>query len=160
MKARAVALLLAAVLVFYLITIGWRGLLLIGEGSAISVALGVGLLVLPALGGWALIHELRFGVRTARLARRLDAEGGLPIDDLPRRPSGRVDRGAADAAFASARAQLEAQPADWRRWFRLATAYDAAGDRRRAREAMRQAIALAEEPSTPVGQQDARSDRR
>ena len=31
---------------------------------------------------------------------------------------------------------------DWRAWFRLALAYDAAGDRKRARRAMRDAVAL------------------
>jgi Flp pilus assembly protein TadD len=55
-------------------------------------------------------------------------------------PSGRVDRAAADARFAERRAEVEAAPDDWRRWYRLALAYDDAGDRRRARAAMRTAI--------------------
>ena len=33
-------------------------------------------------------------------------------------------------------------PDDWRRWYRLARAYDHAGDRRRAREAMKTALKL------------------
>jgi Flp pilus assembly protein TadD len=37
---------------------------------------------------------------------------------------------------------VEADPDAWERWFELATAYDAAGDRKRARKAMRTAIAL------------------
>ena len=40
------------------------------------------------------------------------------------------------------RAQTEAAPEDWRTWFRLALAYDAAGDRTRARAAARHAVAL------------------
>jgi len=36
---------------------------------------------------------------------------------------------------------VEDAPADWSRWYRLAVAYDVAGDRRRARAAMRTAIA-------------------
>jgi Flp pilus assembly protein TadD len=40
------------------------------------------------------------------------------------------------------RAQVEERPDDWRSWFRLALAYDAAGDRTRAREAARHALAL------------------
>ena len=43
----------------------------------------------------------------------------------------------------SIRAEVEAAPDDWRGWYRLAHAYDLAGDRKRARSAMRQAIELA-----------------
>lgn len=142
-KARVGAFSLAAVLVFYLVTVGWRGVLLIEDGRPASVALGAAVVALPLVGAWALVHELRFGAAVARLAHRLEAEGGLPRDDLPRRPSGRIDRDAADAAFAGVRDQLDSDPQNWRRWFHLATAYDAAGDRRRAREAMRHALALA-----------------
>ncbi|GAB3688252.1 hypothetical protein GCM10028814_29620 [Angustibacter aerolatus] len=53
-------------------------------------------------------------------------------------------RAAADAAFARYRAETEAAPDDWAAWYRLALAYDAAGDRRRARRATRTAIALHE----------------
>ena len=53
-----------------------------------------------------------------------------------------MDRGAADAQFAQMREEAEAQPDDWRAWFRLALAYDAAGDRTRARAAARHAVAL------------------
>ena len=65
------------------------------------------------------------------------------IPTLPRRPSGRVDRDAADAHFEVIRAEVEAAPEDWRGWYRLAHAYDLAGDRKRARSAMRHAIELA-----------------
>jgi Flp pilus assembly protein TadD len=78
------------------------------------------------------------------LGERLAAEGGLPADDLARRPSGRVERAAADEVFARRRAEAEAAPDDWRSWFRLGIAYDDAGDRRRAREAMRRAITLSQ----------------
>ena len=58
------------------------------------------------------------------------------------RPSGRVLREDADAVFPAYRADVEAHPDDWRAWYRLGLAYDAAGDRRRARAAVRQAIRL------------------
>ncbi|HEX3003595.1 MAG TPA: hypothetical protein VHO27_05250, partial [Angustibacter sp.] len=118
------------------------GVLLVRDGRPAAVTLGLGVLVLPVIAGWAVWKEVRFGLATQRLARILDAEGGLPVDDLPRRPSGRVDRAAADAAFEGYRGDVEREPGDWRAWYRLATAYDAAGDRRRARAAARQAIAL------------------
>ena len=87
-------------------------------------------------------REVRFGQASARLGAELDAEGGLLVDDLPRRPSGRVERAAADDLFDRVRAEVEASPEDWRGWYRLALAYDAAGDRTRARAAVRDAIAL------------------
>ena len=58
------------------------------------------------------------------------------------RPSGRVMREDGDAVFPIYRADVEAHPDDWRAWYRLGLAYDAAGDRRRARAAVRQAIRL------------------
>ena len=64
------------------------------------------------------------------------------VDDLPRRPSGRPVREAADAKFAEVRTRVQADPDSWERWFELSCAYDAAGDRTRARSAMRRAIAL------------------
>ena len=85
------------------------------------------------------LAEAGYVVLAPELYWRLDAG---PVDDLPRRPSGRVDRAAADGMFADMRARVEERPDDWRSWFRLALAYDAAGDRTRAREAARHALAL------------------
>ena len=142
MTARRTALLLVGVLVVYLVLVGWRGVLLVRTGDPVAVALGLAVLVLPVVAAVVVARELRFGVATQRMARELEADGGLPVDDLPRRPSGRVVREAADATFAGRRAEVEAAPEDWRAWYRLAVAYDDAGDRRRAREAMRYAARL------------------
>jgi hypothetical protein len=133
---------LVAVLAAYFVMLGHRAWALLGSGEVVLVLLGLGVLLLPVVGGVLVVAELRFGLATQRLAERLAAEGGLPADDLPRRPSGRVERTAADEVFALRRAEAEAAPTDWRCWFRLGIAYDDAGDRRRAREAMRRAIAL------------------
>ena len=65
-----------------------------------------------------------------------------PQDAVAVRPSGRVLREDADAVFPAYRADVEAHPEDWRAWYRLGLAYDGAGDRRRAREAVRRAIRL------------------
>ncbi len=108
--------------------------------------------MLPLLGVWMLVSTWRSGVQIQRLARRLEAEGGLPdTSDLPRRPSGRVDRAAADTWFDERRAEVEADPQDWRRWYRLAYAYDIAGDRRRARATMRKAVELEAAEGTDSG---------
>jgi hypothetical protein len=140
MKAKQTAFVLVVVFVAYAVLIGWRGVLLIKVGTAVPVVLGLAVLVIPVVGGYLVWREIRFGRRTEVLARELEAAGGLPVDDLPRRPSGRIDRAAADEAFGRYKAEAEAAPEDWRVWFRLSTAYDAAGDRKRAREAMRTAI--------------------
>jgi len=119
-----------------------RAVLLLGTDGWIVKGFGVAMLVLPAVGTWALVREVLFGVRTERLGRALAEEGGLPPDDLPRTPAGRIDRDAADARFETHRAETEAEPGDWRNWYRLSLAYSAAGDRSRARSAMRDAVAL------------------
>jgi hypothetical protein len=95
---------------------------------------------LPLIGGWALIAELRFGVAAERLATLLEEQAALPEETLPATASGRLDRERADALFARYRAEVEADPEPWQNWFRLALAYDAARDRRRARWATREAI--------------------
>lgn len=125
-----------------LVLVYWRSYLLVRAGTGVGILLGVAVAVIATLGAWLLARSFAFGRNTQRLARRLDAEGALPVDDLPRRPSGRADRAAADGAFEQRRAEADAASDDWRAWFRVALAYDDAGDRPRAREAMRRAIAL------------------
>jgi hypothetical protein len=141
MTAKRAAIVIAVVFIAYAVLLGWRGILLIGTGDPVAVVLGVAVLVIPVLGAYLVWREFQFGHRTEALARELEESGGLPVDDLPRRPSGRIDRGAADAAFTKYREEAEAAPDDWKVWFRLSTAYDAAGDRKRARSSMRTAIA-------------------
>jgi hypothetical protein len=134
--------LMAVLMVLYLAVAGQFAVLLMASGEPVGVALGLGLVFLSLVGGWALVRELLFGIRSSRLTRILDEEGGLPVDDLPTRASGRPLRDAADAAFPGYQAAVEQDPASWRAWFRLGLAYDASGDRRRARGAIRRAIAL------------------
>ena len=129
-------------LIFYLVVAFQRGVLMLSAPEPLAKALGAAIFVLPFIGAWALVREILFGARTEKLARILADEGGLPPDNLPRTPSGRIVREAADAEFDKYRAAAEAAPDDWRSWFRLSCAYDAAGDRKRARKSMRDAIAM------------------
>ena len=133
---------LTALLVLYLVVAGARGVALVGTGEPVAVALGLAVLVLPVLGLVLVGREWWLAVAVQRMADELGRRGALPVDDLPRSPGGRVDRAAADAAFEDARAAVEASPHDWAAWFRLAFAYDAARDRRRARAALRTAARL------------------
>ncbi|MBB5789861.1 hypothetical protein [Jiangella mangrovi] len=136
--AAGMAVLVGALLVLVV----WRGVLLLASGTVAGAGIGVAVVVIAVVGAWVLWRSVRFGLHMQTLARELEDEGGLPVDDLPRRPSGRAERGAADELFERRRAEAEADPEDWRVWFRLALAYDDAGDRSRAREAARRAIAL------------------
>lgn len=142
MRTKALVGLLVLALGLYLVLLGQRAVLLIASGDPVGLVLGVALLLLPVIVIWTTLRELSFGMRTEAMARELDAVGRLPVDDLPRSPGGRIERGAADAAFERYRAETQAAPGDFGAWFRLACAYDAARDRKRARAAMRQAIAL------------------
>ncbi|MGH3967397.1 MAG: hypothetical protein ACRDTV_04565 [Mycobacterium sp.] len=134
---------MCAALLVYLVLLGRSAVVLIGSGRAVAIGLGAALLLLPAIGLWAMIATLRAGFAHQRLAR-LIAEDGMELDisALPRRPSGRIDRAAADALFDTIRDELHNDPDNWRRWYRLARAYDYAGDRGRAREAMKRAVWL------------------
>ena len=144
MRTRATVGLVAAVVAAYAVILGVKAVALLRDGSPLAVLLGLAILVVPVVGVLLVFREIQFGRRCARLAAVLHQEGGLPVDDLPRRPSGRVDRGAAEEWFDRARAEAEAAPASWRAWFRLALAYDAAGDRTRARAAARHALELSD----------------
>ncbi|WP_052869277.1 tetratricopeptide repeat protein [Streptomyces niger] len=142
MRAKITYFVLAAVLVVYFVLVGERGVLLIQQGTPVTVAFGIAVLVLPLIGAWFLWHTTQFARKAGLLAKELEAEGGLPVDELKRTPSGRVDRDAADEVFERRRAEAEAAPEDWRAWFRLAIAYHDARDTPRARKAMQRAIAL------------------
>ena len=137
-----IAFMCVAMLVYFVL-LGRLAIVMIASGRAAAVGLGLALLIMPVIGLWAMIATLRAGLAHQKLAR-LVAEDGMELDtgDLPRRPSGRIERDAADALFATVRAEVEADSDDWRRWYRLARAYDYAGDRRRAREAMKAAVEL------------------
>ena len=149
-RIRVVVGILTAVLIVYFWLLADRAIALIGSGSAAGIALGIGVLLLPIIGVVLVGWELRFGWQTQKLARRLAADDLLPDDsELPRRASGRVERDAADAHFEVVRGEVEAAPEDWRGWYRLAHAYDLAGDRKRARSAMRQAIELENGSTSP-----------
>ncbi|MGO4104473.1 hypothetical protein AB4Y63_11010 [Leifsonia sp. YAF41] len=133
---------MAALLVFYIVVIGWRAVLFLGSGDSVGIVIGIALLVLPLIGIWALVREIQFGTRSERLVKLLEEQGALPMEHLPVRASGRPVRDAADAEFPRYQAEVDAAPESWQAWFRLGLAYDASGDRRRARRAIRTAITL------------------
>jgi hypothetical protein len=132
-------------LVVYVFMLGRIAMAFITSGRPAAIGLGLALLLLPLIGIWVMVSTLRAGLAHQRLARIIRDEGmELDVSSLPRTPSGRIQRDAADALFESVRGELESDPDNWRRWYRLARAYDYAGDRSRAREAMRKAVEMQE----------------
>jgi hypothetical protein len=134
---------LCLALVVYFVVLARTAVALIRTGTPAALALGIGVLILPIVGAWAMVATLRAGLAHQRLVR-LAREDGMDLDvsELPRTPGGRIQREAADALFVTVRAEVDADPDNWRRWYRLARAYDYAGDRGRARETMRRAVEM------------------
>jgi cytochrome c-type biogenesis protein CcmH/NrfG len=141
-NARIGVAIMAAVLLLYVLVVSQRAILLLTTGDPVGITMGLALFILPAIAAWAIGRELWFGIRAENVGRRLESEGALPEEQLSVRPSGRVDRDEAEALFPRYREAVESAPDDWRAWYRLGLAYDGAGDRRRARSAVRQAIKL------------------
>lgn len=135
--------LMCLALVTYLLLLGRIAILLLFSGSIPSIGLGLAVLIMPVIGLWAMYATLRDGFVHQRLSRLIAADGmELDVSELPRRPSGRIERDAADELFHTVQAELDADPHNWQRWYRLGRAYEYAGDRTRAREALRTAAEL------------------
>lgn len=133
---------ITALLALYLFLSARQAWLLITGADALGVALGAALIFMPVLAAAFIVRELIFGLQAQRLTDRMIDDEALPVDDLPRTPSGRVERSSADADFPRWKDEVEASPDDWRAWYRLGLAYKASGDTRRGRAAIRNAIVL------------------
>ncbi|MEH6818544.1 hypothetical protein [Dietzia psychralcaliphila] len=127
----------------YLLYLGWS---MISRSEYLAMrGLGVGIVLLTVVGAWATWAILRNGVELQRISAAAAEEGiELDVSGLDQRPSGRLEHAAADELFDRVSAEYQAAPDDWRTNYRLARAYDHAGDRTRAREVMRAAIDLRE----------------
>ncbi|MDG5484060.1 tetratricopeptide repeat protein [Mycolicibacterium gadium] len=133
-------------LVVYFYLLGRIALAFLTSGEPAAIGLGAALMIMPLIGIWVLVSTLRAGLAHQRLGRIVKDEGmELDVSSLPRMASGRIEREAADALFATVRDELEQDPDNWRHWYRLARAYDYAGDRSRAREAMKKAVEMEEQ---------------
>ncbi|MCF8602786.1 hypothetical protein L5I01_05370 [Gordonia sp. HY442] len=134
-----IAFLVIAMCVYFVI-LGRMAYRMIEHGTVVSIGFGIGIFILPLLGVWMIVSTLRSGIEHQRMAAEVADRGReLDVDDLPRRPSGRIERDAADDLFAQVKQEWEADPSDWVRTYRIARAYDYAGDRSRAREMMKRA---------------------
>jgi hypothetical protein len=133
---------MTALLLLYVALLANTGVSLILTGIFVGQVMGVLILAFPVLALWATFVELRFGLAAEKLVSKVESEGTWPDLGIETRPSGRAVRSSADSAFARWSTAAE-NSNDFHDWFNLSLAYDACGDRRRARAAMRRAIALA-----------------
>ncbi len=124
-------------LLLYVVAVGWLAVMFFASGTTPGVAMGVGLAILAPIGAWALGRELVFGFQADRLGRLLEAEGGMPDDEVSLTPSGRVIKEEAGALVAKYAAVADE---GWRGQFRLGVVQDAAGQRAQARASIREAI--------------------
>jgi len=146
-RAKIGALVMTALLFTYVVLLANTAISLLATGILLAQIMGFLLLAFPLIGVWAIVVELRFGLATEKLVARIEAEGTWPNLGIETRPSGRAVRASADAAFPKWRDAAEKNEHDFHAWFNLSLAYDACGDRRRARGALRKAISLASSAS-------------
>lgn len=140
---------MSALTLVWVFSLAGRGVILLQEPDLVAKAMGFAILVLPVFAIWSVFSELRFGFRAQRLAEKLHAEGygGLALEY---RASGKATEESAKREFDRISAELNQQES-WQLWFQLGQSYEASGDRKRARAAIRKAIALANDakPSKP-----------
>ncbi len=141
-SAKFGAIVMTGLLGVYLTLVGERSIALVNSPQPIAVAIGALMLFLPAVAAWGIFLELRFGLRIEKLGEILKKDNAWPRFEFELRPSGRPTRESAEAIFGKYQKLVENDESNWKVWFALGLAYDAAGDRARARKAMRSAIAL------------------
>ena len=133
--------LLVVGLIMYMVILGWRGFQLIASGTAAGIGVGIGVLILPVLGAWMIYSTLAAGSGTSgwwlrprswARPRRLRA-AATRVGSYRARGSRRVVRAGAH--------RVGGRPDDWVNTYRIARAYDYAGDRTRARQMMKTAVA-------------------
>jgi tetratricopeptide (TPR) repeat protein len=120
-----------------------RALVLLRDGSAVAIVMGLAILVLPPFAVAFVLIEIRFGLRAANLQRQVD-QAGIAFD-YELRPSGKAKKESAEVGFERFKALVEENEENHLYWFLLADAYDKMGDRARARKAARKAFLLAKQ---------------
>jgi hypothetical protein len=126
----------------YVLLLAGRAWTLIQDSNPIAVLMGLGMAVFPLVAIWAIYKEIRFGLASEQLVKRAIAEGVTELE-LELRPSGRATKDSAQRAFESVKDSFD--ETSWSSWLLLSEAYEASGDRKRARQAMRKALLIADQ---------------
>ena len=142
MRAKLTYAVPAAVLVFYFVLVGSRGVLLIAARHPAHRRLRRGRPGPAADRRLVPLADHPVRPHAEPAGRELEAEGGLPVDELVPTPAAGSTATRPTRCSPGARRRPRTAPDDWRSWFRLAVAYHDARDTPRARKAMQRAIAL------------------
>ena len=131
---------MSALSILYLGLMLQRGIILVLDPDWLVKTLGLALLLLPLFAFWAIAKEIGFGISSERIARKIPVDSFSKLG-LEYRPSGRATKDSAAIAFDRIKELLDVDDS-WQNWFLLGVVYEANGDRRRARSAVRKAIEL------------------
>lgn len=135
-------IIMTALLVLYFVFAVERAVALLRSGTLVAILMGVALLILPLLGVWALVRELKFGRDATKLVDELDRAGLVPMEEIDTLPSGSPVKGEAQRVFPPYQEAVERDKESWQAWARLGIMYDACGERSKGRKAVRTAILL------------------
>lgn len=130
----------------YVLLLGGRAFALLEEDSPVAVAMGAGMLLFPIVAIWAIWKEIQFGFAAEALTKRALSENLAELE-LELRPSGRATKESAAKAFEALKQDFD--ETQWTAWYLLSEAYEASGDRKRARSSMRKALLLAKQSKAP-----------
>lgn len=135
---------MVAITLLYAFLLFERGVVLLQDGQPVAVIMGIAILVFPLLALATIFFEIRFGLRLAKL-EKLFLASGMESPGYELRPSGRAEPESGKRIFEQLKAALEKDEQNFLLWYLLADAYDKLGDRKRARQAARQAISRAKQ---------------
>ena len=133
---------MGALTLAYVALLANTGAVLLGIDDSVAKLMGALILVFPIFAVWLTVLEFRFGWQLEKLTDQITKAGKLPELAFEYRPSGRPTRESAQTVFSAYAKKVEANENDYLLWYALGMAYDACGDRRRARAAMRRSIKL------------------
>ena len=142
MRGKLSAVVMGVLTLIYVALLANTGFTLIAMDSGVAKAMGTLILVFPILAIWLTFMEFRFAVQLEKLTDKISADGNFPQLTFEYRPIGRATKASAAIVFEEYAKKVAADEGNYLNWFALGLAYDAAGDRRRARAAMRRALKL------------------
>jgi hypothetical protein len=133
--AKRIVFILTVVLFVYLGFAFSRGIDLLKTDNGAVKLLGFCVLILPLLGGWLVIREVRFGFKSSQMGNQV-SDVLLPQREIkPRSPE-------ADEYLEAAVARTKDAQDVWQNWFCVALGYDLVGERKLARESMQYSVEL------------------
>ena len=143
-------IIMSVLLVLYFVYAVQRAIALFQTGTWITVLMGAALIVLPLIGVWALLRELKFGRDATKLVDELDRVGRVPIEEMTVLPSGKPVKTEAEQVIGDYESDAQANADSWEAWARLGIMQDACGDRTSARRSLRRAIQMRHSASRGV----------